>query len=99
MVSAYTAPRISGFSAPAVDLGVWKPREGPQQGCVKEWIQLIRRREPTAKILMVATHGGPQDRQPDIDLQELWDLYNSHCVPRLILDTCARSETHVHVQS
>ena len=61
------------FSAPAVYLVVWKPREGPQQGFVKEWIQLVKRREPSAKIIVVATHGGPQQRQPDIDRQELWD--------------------------
>ena len=68
------------FSAPAVYLVVWKPREGPQQGLVKEWIQLIKRREPTAKILVVATHGGPQQRQPDIDRQELWDLFSKNSV-------------------
>jgi internalin A len=68
------------FSAPAVYLVVWKPREGPQQGFVKEWIQLIKRREPTAKILVVATHGGPQMRQPDIDRQELWDLFGKDTV-------------------
>jgi len=63
------------FSAPAVYLVVWKPREGPQQGFVKEWIKLVKHREPEAKILVVATHGGPQQRQPDIDRQELWDLF------------------------
>jgi Leucine-rich repeat (LRR) protein len=63
------------FSAPAVYLLVWKPREGPQQGFVKEWIKLVKHREPDAKILVVATHGGPQQRQPDIDRQELWDLF------------------------
>ncbi len=68
------------FSAPAVYLVVWKPREGPQQGFVKEWIQLIKRREPTAKILVVATHGGPGLRQPDIDRQELWDLFGKETV-------------------
>ena len=68
------------FSAPAVYLVVWKPREGPQQGFVREWIQLIKRREPTAKILVVATHGGPQQRQPDIDRQELWDLFGKDTV-------------------
>jgi Leucine-rich repeat (LRR) protein/GTPase SAR1 family protein len=68
------------FSAPAVYLVVWKPREGPQQGFVKEWIQLIKRREPTAKILVVATHGGPQQRQPDIDRQELWDTFGKDTV-------------------
>jgi Leucine-rich repeat (LRR) protein len=68
------------FSAPAVYLVVWKPREGPQQGFVKEWIQLIKRREPSAKIIVVATHGGPQQRQPDIDRQELWDLFGRDTV-------------------
>uniref|UniRef100_UPI00405777CA COR domain-containing protein n=1 Tax=Candidatus Electronema sp. TaxID=2698783 RepID=UPI00405777CA len=68
------------FSAPAVYLVVWKPREGPQQGCVQEWIQLIKRREPDAKILVIATHGGPKQRQPDIDRQELWDMFGKETV-------------------
>jgi len=68
------------FSAPAVYLVVWKPREGSQAGQVKEWIQLVKRREPSAKILVVATHGGPQQRQPDIDRQELWDLFGRETV-------------------
>ncbi|MFN8434814.1 MAG: COR domain-containing protein [Anaerolineales bacterium] len=68
------------FSAPAVYLVVWKPREGPQQGFVREWIQLVKRREPSAKIIVVATHGGPQQRQPDIDRQELWDIFGKDTV-------------------
>ena len=68
------------FSAPAVYLVVWKPREGSQAGQVKEWIQLVKRREPSAKILVVATHGGPNQRQPDIDRQELWDLFGHDTV-------------------
>jgi Leucine-rich repeat (LRR) protein/GTPase SAR1 family protein len=68
------------FSAPAVYLVVWKPREGPQQGFVKEWIQLVKHREPDAKILVVATHGGPKDRKPDIDRQEIWDLFGKDTV-------------------
>ncbi len=68
------------FSAPAVYLVVWKPREGPQQGFVKEWIQLVKRREPTAKILVVATHGGSQQRHADIDRQELWELFSRDTV-------------------
>ncbi|HEY9690907.1 MAG TPA: COR domain-containing protein [Oculatellaceae cyanobacterium] len=63
------------FSAPAVYLVVWKPREGPQQGFIKEWITLVKHREPDAKVLVVATHGGPGQRQPDIDRQELIDLF------------------------
>jgi len=68
------------FSSPAVYLVVWKPREGPQQGFVKEWIKLVKHREPDAKILVVATHGGPKERQPDIDRQEIWDLFGKNVV-------------------
>jgi hypothetical protein len=68
------------FSSPAVYLVIWKPREGPQQGFVKEWITLIKHREPDAKILVVATHGGPGGRQPDIDRQEIWDVFGKHTV-------------------
>ena len=68
------------FSAPAVYLVVWKPREGPQQGFVREWIKLVKHREPEAKILVVATHGGPKERQPDIDRQEIWDLFGKETV-------------------
>jgi Leucine-rich repeat (LRR) protein len=63
------------FSSPAVYLVVWKPREGPQQGFVREWISLVKHREPDAKILVVATHGGVGQRQPDVDRQEIWDLF------------------------
>jgi Leucine-rich repeat (LRR) protein len=68
------------FSAPAVYLVVWKPREGPQQGLVREWISLVKHRAPDAKIIVVATHGGPAQRQPDIDRQEIWDLFGSELV-------------------
>ena len=68
------------FSSPAVYLVVWKPREGPQQGFVKDWIKLVKHREPDAKILVVATHGGPKERQPDIDRQEIWDLFGKETV-------------------
>jgi Leucine-rich repeat (LRR) protein len=68
------------FSAPAVYLVVWKPREGPQQGFVKEWISLIKHRAPDAKIIVVATHGGPKQRQPDIDRQEIWDLFGKDVI-------------------
>jgi Leucine-rich repeat (LRR) protein len=68
------------FSAPAVYLVVWKPREGPQQGFVKEWISLVKHRAPDAKIIVVATHGGKRQRQPDIDRQEIWDLFGKEMV-------------------
>jgi len=68
------------FSAPAVYLVVWKPREGQQQGFVQEWIKLVKHRAPEAKILIVATHGGPGQRQPDIDRQEIWDVFGKDAV-------------------
>ncbi|NEO88189.1 MAG: hypothetical protein F6J87_28620 [Spirulina sp. SIO3F2] len=69
------------FSAPAVYLVVWKPREGPQQGAVEYWINTIKHRAGSeAKILIVGTHGGPQQRQPDIDLQDLRDKFGADCV-------------------
>lgn len=68
------------FSSSAVYLVVWKPREGSQQGFVKEWITLIKHREPDAKVLVVATHGGPEQRQPDIDRQGLIDLFGEETV-------------------
>jgi len=60
---------------------VWKPREGPQQGAVEYWINNIKHRAGAdAKVLIVATHGGPQQRQPDIDLQDLRDKFGADCV-------------------
>src|SRR5439155_11310313 len=68
------------FSSPAVYLVVWKPREGSQAGAGKEWIKLVKHRQPDAKIRVVATYGGPKDRQPDIDRQEIWDLFSKDTV-------------------
>jgi Leucine-rich repeat (LRR) protein/GTPase SAR1 family protein len=68
------------FSSPAVYLVVWMPREGSRQGFVNEWIKLIKHREPKAKIIVVATHGGPKERQPDISRQEIWDQFGRDTV-------------------
>ena len=68
------------FSSSAIYLVVWKPREGSQQGFVKEWITLIKRREPDAKILVVATHGGPGQRQADIDKQDLLGQFGNDTI-------------------
>lgn len=69
------------FSAPALYLVIWKPREGPQQGAVEYWINSIKYRAgQDARILIVATHGGPQQRQPDVDLQDLRDKYGEDIV-------------------
>jgi len=59
------------FSDPAIYLLVWKPREGPQQAFIEYWLNLIKRRAPEAKIIIVSTHGGPNQRQPDIDSYDI----------------------------
>ncbi|HEY1187711.1 MAG TPA: COR domain-containing protein, partial [Gemmata sp.] len=69
------------FSAPALYLVVWKSREGPLTGQVKEWIKLVKYRAPEAKIFVVATHGGgARERPPVIDHQEIWDLFGTGTV-------------------
>jgi C-terminal of Roc, COR, domain/Ras of Complex, Roc, domain of DAPkinase/Leucine rich repeat len=62
------------FTAPAIYLVVWKPRDGAEQGFVEYWIDLIQRRaynperpHEQPRILIVATHGGPKQRQAYID--------------------------------
>ncbi|MEM7534399.1 MAG: COR domain-containing protein [Chloroflexota bacterium] len=66
------------FSAPAIYLVVWKPREGPNQSFVQYWIEMIKHRtynearpDQRPRIIVVATHGGPKQRQPHIDEQQL----------------------------
>jgi Leucine-rich repeat (LRR) protein len=81
------------FSAPAIYLVVWKPREGPQQGFVKEWISLVKHRAPDAKIIVVATHGGPKQRQPDIDRQEIWDAFGKDLIVDFVLVDSKPSKT------
>ena len=69
------------FSAPAVYLVVWKPREGTQQGAVEYWINAIKHRAGTdAKVLIVGTYGGPQQTQPDIDLQDLREKFGADMI-------------------
>ena len=65
------------FSAPAIYIVVWKPREGPEQGFVDYWIKLIRYRtgRGDAKILIVATHGGPKQRQAHLDEEIMRSQY------------------------
>ncbi|MEM7134078.1 MAG: COR domain-containing protein, partial [Chloroflexota bacterium] len=70
------------FSAPAIYLIVWKPREGPNQSFVQYWIELIKRRtydedrpDQRPRVIVVATHGGPKQRQPHIDEQQLRTLF------------------------
>ena len=70
------------FSAPAVYLVMWEPRKGPEQGFVNYWTKLIKSRaydetRPNEKphILIVATHGGPKERQAHIDEQALREQF------------------------
>ncbi|MCA1706203.1 MAG: hypothetical protein LC808_24230 [Actinobacteria bacterium] len=53
----YRATHQLFFTAPAVYLVVWKPREGPELNLVDYWIRLIRHRAGTeARVIVVATH-------------------------------------------
>lgn len=70
------------FTAPAVYMAVWNPRRGPEQCCVDEWIKMVKHRaydetrpNDRPRILIVATHGGPQDRLAHIDEQLLRDEF------------------------
>lgn len=60
------------FSAPAIYLLLWKPREGPESGLVEDWITLIHHRVGgSARIIVVATHGGPAGTVSDLDRDAL----------------------------
>ncbi|NER33110.1 MAG: hypothetical protein F6J93_03360 [Oscillatoria sp. SIO1A7] len=83
------------FSAPAVYLAIWKPREGLQQNSLEEWLTLIQHRAPEAKVLVIATHGGPGKRQPNIDRQYLRDLFGDMLVDFLHVDSKPNPETGV----
>jgi hypothetical protein len=41
----------------------------------KDCIRLVKHREPEAKILVVATHGGPGQRQPDVNREDFWEQF------------------------
>ncbi|NUQ87064.1 MAG: hypothetical protein HOQ43_01165 [Glycomyces artemisiae] len=66
---AYRPTHQLFFTAPAVYVVVWKARQGPMQGFVDYWIDLIRRRTSDAnvKIHIVATHVDAEGQHPKID--------------------------------
>lgn len=75
------------FTAPAIYLVVWKPRDGAEQGLVEYWIDLIQRRaydperpHEQPQILVVATHGGPKQRQSFIDETALREKFGNAIV-------------------
>jgi C-terminal of Roc, COR, domain/Ras of Complex, Roc, domain of DAPkinase/Leucine rich repeat len=75
------------FTAPAIYLVVWKPRDGAEQGFVEYWIDLIQRRaynparpHEQPLILVVATHGGPKQRQAYIDETALREKFGDAIV-------------------
>lgn len=76
------------FTAPAVYLVVWKPREGPQQGAVEFLIETILSRAGNdARILVITTHGGPGQRLRDLPQQELRDRFGNSIVGFLSVDS------------
>ena len=65
---AYRPTHQLFFSASAVYLVVWNPRVGPERNFVDYWISLIRHRAGrSARILVVATHGGVGQRSAYLD--------------------------------
>jgi internalin A len=75
------------FTAPAIYLVMWKPRDGAEQGFVEYWIELIQRRaynperpHEQPRILVVATHGGPKQRQAYIDETALREKFGDAIV-------------------
>jgi hypothetical protein len=64
------------FTAPAVYLVVWKPREGPEVGMVEQWLAMIQHRAGAdARVHVVATHGGPSSRVSSIDQIRLQERF------------------------
>jgi internalin A len=75
------------FTAPAIYLVVWKPRDGAEQGFVEYWIDLIQRRaynperpHEQPRIFVVATHASPnhsslKQRQAHIDKTALREKF------------------------
>jgi C-terminal of Roc, COR, domain/Ras of Complex, Roc, domain of DAPkinase/Leucine rich repeat len=64
------------FTAPAVYLVVWKPREGPELGMVEQWLAMIQHRAgDDARVHVVATHGGPSSRVSSIDETRLRERF------------------------
>ncbi|MFG1883061.1 COR domain-containing protein [Micromonospora sp. NPDC049102] len=68
---AYQPAHQVFFSAAAVYVVVWKPRPGVVAGMVESWIAMIAHRAPDARVLVVASHGGPSSRADSIDGQHL----------------------------
>lgn len=63
---------------------VWKPREGLNQSFVQYWMELIKHRiydeerpDQRPRVLVVATHGSPKQRQPHIDEQQLRNQFGN----------------------
>jgi hypothetical protein len=65
------------FTAPAVYLVVWKPRQGPELGFVDYWIDLIRRRTTGADVIIhiVATHHDDDGRLAHLPVGRLREKY------------------------
>ncbi|HEY3714949.1 MAG TPA: leucine-rich repeat domain-containing protein, partial [Jatrophihabitantaceae bacterium] len=64
------------FTAPAIYLVVWKPREGPELGMVEHWLATIQHRAGSdARVHVVATHGGSPSRVASIDETRLRERF------------------------
>jgi internalin A len=68
------------FTAPALYLAVWEPRRGNES--LQSWIKIIKHRafdenrpDDRPRVIIVATHWGPNERQDHIDEQKFKDEF------------------------
>ncbi|HUA27987.1 MAG TPA: COR domain-containing protein [Streptosporangiaceae bacterium] len=88
---AYRPTHQLFFSASALYLVVWNPRVGPERNFVDYWIGLIRHRAGrSARILVVATHGGAAQRGAYLDEAGLRTRYGEMIVGFHHIDSLTR---------
>ncbi len=88
---AYRPTHQLFFSASAIYLVVWNPRVGPERNFVDYWISLIRHRAGrSARILVVATHGGAGQRGAYLDEAGLRARYDEMIVSFHHIDSLTR---------
>jgi internalin A len=73
------------FTAKAVFLVVWKPREGQEENAIEGWCRRIKLRVgQDARIVIVATHG--DERQPEFDYPALKRSFGEMLVGQYVVD-------------
>ena len=65
------------FTDPAVYVVLWHPRPGVTANMVEQWIAMVAHRAPDARVLVVASRGGPKSRADDVDQDALRDRFGN----------------------